>query len=113
MALLMLLPRRVPRATIEKLTEADNYLMVLELITLVAFLVTLGALGARFVYGTPLIWLFAVVIIVGLLVPLVLHARPRLAGGTRTASTVAAVFVLIGGFVLRWAVLAVPQGIGL
>jgi formate-dependent nitrite reductase membrane component NrfD len=43
----------------------------------------------------------------------VLHWRPRLAGSLQTASVVASVLVLVGGFVLRWAVLAGPQGIGL
>jgi formate-dependent nitrite reductase membrane component NrfD len=112
-AVLMLLARRVPRTTFEKLSEADNYLMLFELITLVVFLATLGAVGARFIFGTPTLILFAIVIIVGLLLPLVLHWRPTLAGGFRAASALSAVLVLIGGFVLRWAVLAGPQGIGL
>jgi formate-dependent nitrite reductase membrane component NrfD len=112
-ALLMLLARRVPRTTFEKLSEADNYLMLFELITLVVFLATLGAVGARFIFGSPTLILFAIVIILGLLVPLILHWRPRLAGDLRRASALSAVLVLIGGFVLRWAVLAGPQGIGL
>jgi len=112
-ALLVLLARRVPRTTFEKLSEADNYLMLFELITLVVFLATLGAIGARFIFGTPTLILFAIVIIVGLLLPLALHWRPTLAGGIRTASVLSAVLVLIGGFVLRWAVLAGPQGLGL
>jgi protein NrfD len=112
-AALMLLARRVPRTTFEKLSEADNYLMLFELITLVVFLATLGAVGARFIFGTPALILFAIVIILGLLVPLMLHLRPTLAGGLRTASALSAVLVLIGGFVLRWAVLAGPQGVGL
>ena len=113
MALLMLLRSRVPRTTIEKLTEADNYLMIFELVTLLVFLVTLGAVGARFVYGTPGDRAVR------------RGDRGRTAGaagaalaaaaGRRRAATsaLAAVLVLIGGFVLRWAVLAVPQGIGL
>jgi formate-dependent nitrite reductase membrane component NrfD len=112
-ALLLLVGRRVPNTTAEKLSEADTYLMVLELITLLVFLFTLGTLGARFILGTPVAILFLVVIVIGLVAPLVLHWRPSLAGSVRTASTVAAVLVLIGGFVLRWAVLAAPQGIGL
>jgi formate-dependent nitrite reductase membrane component NrfD len=112
-AVLMLLARHVPRTTFEKLSEADNYLMLFELITLVVFLVTLGAVGARFIFGTPTLILFAIVIVVGLLLPLILHWRPTLAGGLRTASALSAVLVLIGGFVLRWAVLAGPQGLGL
>ncbi len=112
-ALFLLLARRVPHATAEKLAEADNYLMLFELITLLGFLVTLGAVGARFIFNSPVIALFGVVIVVGLLAPLVLHWRPRLAGSMQTASVVASVLVLVGGFVLRWAVLAGPQGIGL
>jgi formate-dependent nitrite reductase membrane component NrfD len=112
-ALLMLLARRAPRSTFEKLTEADGYLMILELIALVVFLASLGALGARFIWSTPTAILFVIVIVLGLLVPIALHWRPTLAGGMRTAATLSAVLVLIGGFVLRWAVLAAPQGIGL
>jgi len=109
----LLLLARVPRTTFEKLSEADNYLMLFELITLIVFLVTLGALGTRFIFATPTLILFAVVIIVGLLLPLAIHWRPKLVGGMRTASILASLLVLIGGFVLRWAVLAAPQGIGL
>jgi len=111
-ALLMLLAR-VPQTTFEKLSEADTYLMLFELITLIVFLVTLGAVGSRFIFATPSALLFAIVIVIGLLLPLVLHWRPRLAGGLRAASILASVLVLIGGFVLRWAVLAGPQGLGL
>jgi protein NrfD len=112
-AFLLLLARRAAHTTVEKLSEADNYLMLFELITLVVFLVTLGAVGARFIFGTPTLYLFAIVIVLGLLAPLALHWRPAIAGGLRTASTLSALLVLIGGFVLRWAVLAAPQGLGL
>jgi formate-dependent nitrite reductase membrane component NrfD len=112
-ALLVLLAGRVPHTTFEKLSEADGYMMVLELITLALFLATLGAIGTRFIFATPTLVLFLVVILVGLLIPLVLHLRPTLAGGVRTSAVLSAVLVLIGGFVLRWAVLAAPQGIGL
>ena len=111
-AVLMLVARSAPRATVEKLSEADNYIMVFELVSLVVFLVTLGAVGTRFIFGSPTVILFGVVIVIGLLLPLVLHWRPRLLG-ERAASVVAALLVLVGGFVLRWAVLAGPQGIGL
>ena len=112
-ALLMLAARRVPLSTMEKLSEADNYMMVFELISLIVFLATLGAVGARFIFSSPTLILFAIVVILGLLAPLVIHWRPRLAGGVRAASVWSGVLVLIGGFVLRWAVLAAPQGIGL
>jgi protein NrfD len=115
MALLMLLAPRFNASTSEKLSEADNYLMLLELLTLVIFLVSLGAIGvgARFIFASPVLILFVVVVLIGLLVPLALHLRPALAGGLRTATTLAAVLVLVGGFVLRWAILAAPQGIGM
>jgi protein NrfD len=112
-ATLHLFARRVSVTTVEKLSEADNYMMLFELITLVVFLLTLGAVGTRFIFGTPTVVLFLVVIVVGVLAPLVIHWRPGLAGGIRGASVIAAVLVLVGGFVLRWAVLAIPQGIGL
>jgi formate-dependent nitrite reductase membrane component NrfD len=113
-ATLLLLTRRVSRATRQKLAEADNYLMVLELITLLAFLFTLGAVGARFVIASPVVVLFGVVIVLGLLVPLGLLWRFRRAHGTtHMATTLASVLVLLGGLVLRWAVLAGPQGVGL
>ena len=110
---LQLLARRMAPSTEEKLSEADNYMMLFELITLIVFLVTLGAIGTRFIFGTPTLILYVVVVVLGLLAPLVIHWRPGLFGGLRTASTLAAILVLIGGFVLRWAVLAGPQGISL
>jgi formate-dependent nitrite reductase membrane component NrfD len=112
-AALLLLARRMSETTVEKLSEADNFMMLFELITLVVFLVSLGAVGSRFIFSTPTLALFLVVILIGLLLPLVIHWRPRLAGGMRGASLIASVLVLVGGFVLRWAVLAGPQGIGL
>ncbi|MBV9897809.1 MAG: polysulfide reductase NrfD [Chloroflexi bacterium] len=112
-AALMLLARSAPQTTVEKLSEADNYMMLFELISLVVFLVTLGAVGARFIFGSPSLILFAVVIVLGLLAPLLLHWRRGIFGSQRTASIASALLVLVGGFVLRWAVLAGPQGIGL
>jgi formate-dependent nitrite reductase membrane component NrfD len=108
-AVLILLARRVPRTTEVKLTEADNYLMLFEFVVLLIFLFTLGAIGTRFVFGSRVVaGLFGIVLIVGLLVPLLLHWRPRLVGGA--SSRLAALLVLVGGFVLRWAMLAAPQG---
>ena len=112
-ALLMVVGRRVPVSTVEKLSEADNYMMIFELISLVVFVATLGAVGLRFIFGAPALILFLVVVVLGLLVPLAIHWRPSLAGGARGATIWSSVLVLIGGFVLRWAVLAGPQGIGL
>ena len=112
-AFLMVVGRRVPSSTVEKLSEADNYMMVFELISLIIFVVTLGAVGMRFLAVAPVVFLFVFVVVLGLVVPLLIHWRPSLAGGARAAAVWSSVLVLIGGFVLRWAVLAGPQGIGL
>ncbi|MBI2755997.1 MAG: polysulfide reductase NrfD [Chloroflexi bacterium] len=113
-AAILIAAARLPDSTRVKLEEADNYLMGFELLTLLVFLLTLGSVGVRFVVGQPLVvLLFAVTIIVGLLLPFLLHLRPRLLGGHRTATAAAAALALVGGFALRWAVLAGPQGITL
>jgi formate-dependent nitrite reductase membrane component NrfD len=112
-AALLLLAGRSSPTTAEKLSEADNYMMLFELLTLLVFLVSLGAVGSVFIFGRPTVVLFAIVVVVGLLAPLAIHWRPRVVGGPHVASVLASVLVLIGGFVLRWAVLAGPQGIGL
>jgi len=112
-AALLLVARRGPHTTVEKLSEADNYMMLFELLVLIVFLASLGAVGAQFIFGTATVFLFIFVVVLGLVVPLILHWRPGLAGNERVASVAAAVLVLVGGFVLRWAVLAGPQGIRL
>ena len=110
-AFLLLVARRHPRTTIEKLEEADNYVMILESIALVLFLVGLGVIGSRFILGNPpVLVLFLVVAVVGLGVPFALRLVPRRPGAF---VGLASACVLVGGFVLRWAVLAAPQGIGL
>jgi protein NrfD len=112
LALLLLLARRYPHATAEKIETADGYLMVLELIVLVVFLLGLGVVGSRFIWSNPPVaLLFAVVLVLGLLVPLGLRFLPSRSGrSTLNRTAVAAVCVLVGGFALRWAVLAAPQG---
>jgi formate-dependent nitrite reductase membrane component NrfD len=110
-AFLLLIARRYPSTTIEKLEEADNYMMVLESIALVLFLLGLGVLGSRFILGNPpVLVLFLLVVVIGLVVPFALRLFPRRPGAY---VGLASACVLVGGFVLRWAVLAAPQGIGL
>jgi formate-dependent nitrite reductase membrane component NrfD len=110
-AFLLLVARRYPSTTIEKLEAADNYLMVLETIALVLFLLGLGVIGSRFILGNlPVLVLFLLVVVVGLVVPFALRLMPRRPGAF---VGLASACVLVGGFVLRWAVLAAPQGIGL
>ena len=116
--LLLALRRRHHASTEHKLEEADNLMMVLELVLLVLFLVSLGALAgpaARAAGAIPflsplgLVVLGIGVVLFGLLTPMLLHFRPRMLGA-RTP-VVAAVLGLVGGFLLRYAVVMFPQGL--
>lgn len=95
--------------TIARLETADNYAMVLELITLGLFLVLLGSLLWPFLSTRYGIGVVVGTIGLGILIPLLLHLRPRLLG--RSTPLLAAVFALIGGYVLRWAIVYVGQEI--
>ena len=85
-----------------KLKHADRYSMAIELVLLVVLVVLLGA-AARPLTGGPLALLFwGGLVGLGLILPLVLDfAVPR----ARAIGALAAVLVLIGGFVLRYVVL--------
>jgi formate-dependent nitrite reductase membrane component NrfD len=110
-AFLLLVARRYPSTTLEKLEEADNYMMILEAIALLLFLLGLGVIGSRFILNNPpVLALFLVVAVVGLAVPFALRFIPRRPAAFAALSSAC---VLVGGFVLRWAVLAGPQGVGL
>ena len=85
-----------------KLKHADRYSMLLELVLLLALLGLLGAAARPLTGGhwAPLFW--GGLVGLGLIIPLVLDfvgSRVRLLGA------LAAVLVLIGGFVLRYVVL--------
>lgn len=110
MALLLRLRPRATAGTREKLVEADAYAMGMELVLIVAFVVTLGAMAAPFVSnaaGALLLW--GGVVLLGLLVPLGLHLRPRLLGPS--ALVVASLLTLGGGLILRYVVIMVPQAV--
>ena len=84
-------------STERKLSRADRYFIVLELLLLVAFFVTLGALS------TPLLaprWLVLwVLVAAGTLLPLFMH-RASAAGAPRSP-VLAGFLVLLGGLALR------------
>jgi formate-dependent nitrite reductase membrane component NrfD len=109
-ALLLVMRRRYAIGTREKLEEVDRYAMVMELILIVAFVASLGAAAALYLSNPAgAFWLWGGVVVVGLLVPLALHFFPRLAGSTR--HILAPILTLIGGLILRYVVVMVPQGI--
>jgi formate-dependent nitrite reductase membrane component NrfD len=109
-ALLLVLRRRYSVGSREKLEEADRYAMAMELILIVAFVATLGALAAAYISSPAgAFWLWGGVVVVGLVVPLALHFFPRLFG--TTTHVVAPILTLIGGLILRYVVVMLPQGL--
>lgn len=100
-AALMLLvgARRANAGSVGWLGDMDAYTSILELVVLVVLALSLGSVATE-VWGNGWGVLLAVGVgLVGILLPLLLHWRPRLLGRMSVPS--AAVLVLIGGFVLR------------
>jgi formate-dependent nitrite reductase membrane component NrfD len=85
--------------------------MVLELVIIVAFVASLGMFAFPFLtnpVGALVLW--GGVVLLGLLVPLALQWLSR--GSRRPAPAVtAAILTLVGGLLLRVAVVLVPQGV--
>ena len=89
-----------------KVKKADRYSMIFELVILAIFLALLGSAARPLVAGqfAPLFW--GGLVGLGLVIPLVLDFVGRRA---KVLPAVAAVLVLIGGFVLRYVVLMSVQ----
>lgn len=100
--LLVLARRRRPEheTLLANLERFDKYMLVLELVVLIIFLITLGSAARAFLnaWGAALV----IVVVGGILVPLLIgFGRLReFRGRTLTAGTAAAL-VLLGGFMLR------------
>jgi formate-dependent nitrite reductase membrane component NrfD len=102
-ALIMLLARRrrgVPGSALRSLYRFDGWVMLLELLVLVAVVVSLGAVATAWLNAWGLLLVLGVVL-AGILVPLLLHRRHLLGSLSIPA---ASVLVLIGGFILRMVV---------
>lgn len=99
-ALLILLGRGrgVEAYSVQWLSRMDGWLMLLELAVLVAVVVSLGPVARVWLSAWGML-LAVGVVLVGILVPLVLHRRPLLLGALNKPT--AAVLVLVGGFLLR------------
>jgi protein NrfD len=109
-ALLMLLGGSRPdRADTDRaLARFDRWMLVLELVALVALVASLGVVARAWldVWGAVL----AVGVVgVGILAPLVLYARAR--GAAVGHGALAAVLVLVGGFLLRVVVIFSSEGL--
>jgi formate-dependent nitrite reductase membrane component NrfD len=85
-----------------KVKRADRFSILFELVVLAAFVWGLGAAAAPLLSGplAPLFW--GGLVVAGLAVPLVLDL---VGARARAVSGLAAVLVLVGGFVLRYVVL--------
>ena len=88
---------------IDRLEQLDSWAMVMELVLLAAFLLSLGRLAVPALRHWPGVLLPAFVLPVGLLAPLALKRLSR----ARIAE-LDCVLVLLGGFVLRAAVVGMP-----
>jgi protein NrfD len=98
-ALIILLARRmgVSVPALADLHRMDDWMIALELLVLIALLLSLGSVASAWLnlWGVFLV----AVVIVGNIVPLVLAWRARRSGELRLAA--AAVLILLGGFLLR------------
>jgi formate-dependent nitrite reductase membrane component NrfD len=102
-ALVLLAHLWTPEPSTEaKLSRADRYFIVLELVLLVIFFVSLGAMGTRFLEGRWIV-LWALVL-AGMVVPLALRSVHRGA-----VAVLASCLVLVGGFALRVVVILGAQ----
>jgi len=105
--LLLLAPRRgIAQTSTRWLSSFDRNALVLELVILVAFLVSLGSVARVWVSGWGLLLLVGVVG-AGIVWPLRLHA------GGASAMASSAKLVLLGGFLLRVVTLLASEGIAL
>jgi protein NrfD len=106
-ALLLLLGAgRAAVTSLRRLRRFDVWMMVLELVVVVLLVASLGPARRLWLNHWGLLLLIGVVVL-GNVVPLVLHWRPGLLG--RRAGHAAAVLVLLGGLMLRIVVVLSAQ----
>lgn len=98
-----------PHSSIRRLERTDRYAMILEVVLIVIFLLSLGAALPVFLATPYGIMLLVGTLVLGVLFPLFLSYRTRGAVGNETP--VIAVLVLVGGFILRWAIVMGGQAL--
>jgi formate-dependent nitrite reductase membrane component NrfD len=108
-ALMILLAERSrwTMPSIARLHRIDAWTIALELIVLIAMIVSLGPVARAWLNGWGLLLLLAVVI--GMLLPLAFYWRRPWVGNLNATTT--AVLVLLGGFLLRFAIVFSSEGI--
>lgn len=108
-AMILLRRRSTAHDSLERLETADSWAIGLEILMLVAFLISLGALAIPLISSPYGVLMLIGTGFVGLVIPLALRFAPNLLG--RTTPVAAAILVLIGGFVLRYSILMAGQHI--
>jgi len=105
-AMLLLMHRRkIAQGSLERLEKADIWVLALELLFFVLFLASIGAWLLPVLRSPHGLVLIVGTLLLGLLAPLAVHLRLGLIGRWET---VAAVLVLVGGFMLRYGILTTP-----
>ena len=99
--------RGAPPDSVANLERTDRWAMLLELVLLVAFVISLGGLAPVFLFSGYGALLLIGTLLGGVLIPLFLQWRPRLLGSNGVL--LAAVLVLVGGFILRYAIVMAGQ----
>jgi formate-dependent nitrite reductase membrane component NrfD len=108
--LILLAGRRRLTAGGHALERFDAAVLSVELVALIALVFSLGSMLKAWLNAWGVL-LFLGVIVLGILVPLLLHWRPpRMRPSVRMA--VGAVLVLVGGFIFRMVVILSADGIG-
>jgi formate-dependent nitrite reductase membrane component NrfD len=106
-ALLVLLGRAMRRTPpgVFALHRLDGWVIPLEFLVLLAVVLSLGSVASAWLNGWGLLLLIGVVL-VGMVIPFTLHRRREWASGP--GMSVAALLVLVGGFVLRVVIVMSP-----
>ncbi len=97
--------REVSRSVLRHVERADRWAISLELIILCIYVWSLGSDNRRILFSDLPGWLIPWVVVPGgLLLPLALMSRHR----RRGMGEVAAILVLTGGLILRYAIISIP-----
>jgi formate-dependent nitrite reductase membrane component NrfD len=102
---------RAPHDSVVNLERTDRWAMLLELVLLIAFVLSLGDLAPALLSSIYGILLLLGTLLAGVILPLLLSWRPRLLGSSSTV--VAAVLALVGGLILRYAIVMAGQHISI
>jgi protein NrfD len=109
-ALMILLARKSAPITpgLDALHRLDNWVVALELLVLIAVMISLGPVFRVWLNGWGLLLFFGVIVL-GMLLPLALYWRRQWFGKFNLIATAAA--VLAGGFILRLVIVFSAQGV--